>query len=67
MKRRNEYIHALGNFYARTPKAVFAAVAFSYANRLFAKSEGTEVADLLADEWKVLFENGIVPQRPRKP
>jgi len=66
-KRRNEYISALGNFYARTPKAVFAAIAFSYANRLFAKSEGTEVVDCLAEEWRVLHENGIVPQKARKP
>lgn len=58
---------ALGRFYASTPKAVFAALAFSFANRLIAKSEGTEIVDCLAEEWKVLFENGIVPQKPRKP
>lgn len=63
----NEYARALGNFYAATPKAVFAALAFSFANRLFAKSEGTEVVDLLVEEWKALHENGIVRQRARKP
>jgi hypothetical protein len=67
VKRRNEYVNALGKFYARTPKAVFAAIAFSYANRLFAKSEGTEVVDALVDEWKVLHDNEIVSQKPIKP
>lgn len=64
IKLSNEYVKSLGRLYARTPKAVFAAIAFSYANRLFAKSQGTEVTDYLVEEWKVLHENGIIPQKP---
>lgn len=65
MKVKNNYVEALGRMYAATPKAVFAAIAFSFANRLFLKSEGTEVADMLREEWRVLHENGIVPQKPK--
>lgn len=64
MGTRNNYTQALGNFFTVTPKAVFAAVAFSFANRLFAKSEGTEVADIILEEWQTLYANGIVPQKP---
>lgn len=66
MKLRNEYVAALGEFYARTPKAVFAAIALSYATRLFAKTEGTDSIDVLVEEWKTLHENGIIPQNPGK-
>jgi hypothetical protein len=65
MEKRNEYVSELGRFYRHTPKAVFAAIAFSFANRLFAKTIGTEVEDVLRAEWKTLHENGIVPQKPK--
>jgi hypothetical protein len=66
MKIGNEYARALGRMYAKTPKAVFAAIAFSYADRLFAKTSGTESADVLLEEWRILYENGIVTQKPIK-
>ena len=65
-KRSNEYQRAFGRLYARTPKAVFAAVALSYANWA-----GGEEAPTVADavprflhEWQMLYENGIVWQKP---
>lgn len=65
-KTMNEYARALGAVYEDTPKAVFAAVAFSYAARLTGDtSEAAAVREFL-HEWRILHENGIVPQEPRK-
>lgn len=65
LKLSNEYQRAFGKLYAKTPKAVFAAVAYSFANW----ASGTEsrdadenVARFIA-EWHLLYENGIVPQK----
>jgi hypothetical protein len=63
-KISNEYAQALGRFYSSTPKAVFAAIAFSFAERLFAKSATTKNIDCLLEEWKILHENGFIPQKP---
>ena len=58
----NEYSRQFGPLYAKIPKAVFAAVAYSYA------SSGGEDHDhgieRFIAEWKVLHENGIVQQKP---
>jgi hypothetical protein len=69
-KLRNEYADALGPFYDDTPKAVFAALAYSYAACFGTPSEGgdetadpAEVAKRLMREWRILHENGIVPQK----
>jgi hypothetical protein len=66
MKTNNEYAKAFGRLYAKTPKAVFAAVAFSYAS--WASGEeahtGAETVARFVKEWRILHENGIVPQRP---
>jgi hypothetical protein len=64
VKTGNEYADALGPFFADTPKAVFAALAYSYAVRLFETTDPSEIRQLLADEWSALHANGIVPQRP---
>jgi hypothetical protein len=61
-KLTNEYAGFLGNVYDRTPKAVFAALAVSFAMR----SGLTGTASECLDEWRVLHENGIVPQKPLK-
>lgn len=66
MKKTNEYSRAFGRLYAKTPKSVFAAVAFSFANWASgeeAKSAAENVARFIA-EWSLLHENGIVPQAP---
>jgi hypothetical protein len=63
MKTTNEYVMAVGEtLYRDTSKAVFAAIAVS------ALTQGgdaiDEVRERLVEEWWVLFDNGIVPQRP---
>lgn len=72
-KVTNEYARALPD-YASTPKAVFAALALSLAERLAGFTElGQQrseepLADaltILREEWATLHANGIVPQRPK--
>jgi hypothetical protein len=66
VKHSNEYAAAFGKLYAETPKAVFAAVAFSLC---FMSVEETGTDQALAkfmEEWQCLYENGIVPQAPPK-
>lgn len=47
----------------KIPKAVFAAIVVSeYLNRLNIPPE--DLAEAIQAEWKVLYDNGIVPQRP---
>jgi hypothetical protein len=65
LKLHNEYAAAFGCLYAKTPKAVFAAVAFSYAQRLTEDKAGAAVPEFL-NEWRILNESGIVPQAPQK-
>lgn len=67
-KISNEYAQAFGRLYAKTPKAVFAAVAFSFAHWA-AGEESKTVNQTLArflNEWDVLHENNIVRQAPPK-
>lgn len=60
----NAYADELGAMFDQTPKAVFAALAVSF---------GTQGGDFLpeaikrlVDEWQILHDNGIVPQKPPK-
>lgn len=66
MKLGNAYLPNLGTLYADTPKAVFAAIAWSMC---FIDSEEctARANERLLDEWRALYENGIVPQAPPKP
>lgn len=68
VKIGNEYARQFGRLYAKTPKSVFAAVALSYAS--WASGEETQTFDVAVErfleEWKVLNENGIIPQKPAK-
>ena len=57
MKKSNEYAAAFAKLYDVTPKAVFAAIAWSLANRI----GGNEVHTVM-QEWNILHLNGIVPQ-----
>lgn len=78
MKTTNGYALLIGSdLYSRTPKAVFAALAVSFANRLAgigvddASEDGeflgspdaeAEAQRWIVEEWKALKEAGIVPQ-----
>lgn len=68
MKLSNEYAQAFGPLYARIPKSVFAAVAFSFAGW----ASGSEARDTdeqverFMEEWRTLQANGIVPQKARE-
>lgn len=62
-KLGNEYSRALGQLFELTPKAVFAAIAYSYATRITEEQPGAAVAEFL-NEWRVLHQQGIVPQKP---
>lgn len=82
MKTSNEYAALFGRLYDRTPKAVFAAVAYSFAH-LIAADQSFGIKDALRglppvgpwndvvirqflSEWKTLHENEIIPQQPPK-
>ena len=65
MKLRNDHMSELGTLYAATPKAVFAAIAVSYATCGGDYIERARENVLL--EWWFLHENGIIPQRPPCP
>ncbi len=66
IKLSNEYARAIVS-YERIPKAVLAAVAYSYASRLIGDSDSpTMVESAILEEWQVLHDNGIVPQEPPK-
>lgn len=60
MKLSNEYARAFGEWFDKTPKAVFAAIVWSYT------STGGDCPENglanFANEWRILHENGIVPQ-----
>lgn len=74
MKRLNEYATAAGlEVYELIPKAVWAAIAVSSLTRAhdelddaLSTGDTTAIADAIRDEWQVLHQNGIVPQRPAR-
>lgn len=62
VKVGNEYADTLGRLYARTPKAVFAAIAVSFAT---AGGDALDKAELnILREWTALHNAGIVSQKP---
>jgi len=62
MKTRNEYAEVLGAMFDQIPKAVFAAIAVSSVT---GGGDWLEHAQQrIADEWKALYDAGIVPQKP---
>ena len=69
-KRFNEYANAFGSPYCETPKAVFAAIALSFAVQLAGEEQATwdetakQAVALVMREWRCLHANGIVPQAP---
>ncbi len=63
--KTNEYSDALGDLLDRIPKTVFAAIAFSYAS-CGGDDFAAGVTNIIR-EWWILYENGIVPQKPPMP
>jgi hypothetical protein len=62
MKTFNDYAAELGAMYSEIPKAVLAAVAIS---SLTCGGDYLEHAkQRVADEWRALYDAGIVPQKP---
>lgn len=64
-KLRNQYDAELGDLYAKTPKAVLAAIAVSGLTCGGDRIEEARARVLF--EWWALYENRIVPQRPPFP
>jgi hypothetical protein len=64
MKRSNEYAQAFGRLYAETPKAVFAAIAFSLCFIDVEEAGTNKAIGRFREEWRCLYQNGIVPQNP---
>ena len=62
----NEYMDFLGDDFDRMPKAVLAAIAVSLASRLTSDNK-EEAANLIRREWWILYQNGIIKQKPRVP
>ena len=65
MKHSNDYAHAVGvDFFNSIPKSVWAAIAVSFATN---GGDSIDAATrLIAQEWDILYRNGIVPQPPNK-
>lgn len=61
-KKLNEYVGAIPReVFEDTPKAVWAAIAISFANQI----DGDRLdlaAQMIVHEWSLLNQNGIVPQ-----
>lgn len=65
-KKMNGYAEVLAErFYRDTPKAVFAAIAVSTVSN--GGDYLIEAEQRILAEWWVLFDNGIVPQKPNLP
>ncbi len=62
MKKTNYYSNAFGRLYAKTPKAVFAAIAYSYTSS--GGDDPEHALERFLDEWRILHQNGIVHQAP---
>lgn len=63
-KIHNEYAAELGPLFEDMPKAVLAAIAVSMASG--GGSDMDAARAQIADEWRILHRNGIVPQKPSK-
>lgn len=63
--KSNEYQQALGDIFDKAPKAVLAAIATSALT--CGGGELDQARDRALREWWVLYEQGIVPQKPTLP
>jgi hypothetical protein len=64
MKQYNSYAAVLGPLFDEIPKAVLAAIAVSALTKGGDELEMARVR--VADEWRILNESGIVPQKISK-
>ena len=62
VKKLNNYVTAIDGIYANTPKAVLAAIAVSLAT--CGGEHIDEAENQLLKEWRILHDNGIIPQSP---
>ena len=62
-KSDNDYARQIVDIDA--PKTVFMAIALSLALRL-TDEDFEKAARLVWDEWVILEQNGVVPQKPRR-
>ena len=69
-KKGNGYADAIVD-YDKIPKAVLAAMLVSRCSvggEMLQTDEGErEMNDIIAWEWRTLYQNGIVPQAPPRP
>lgn len=64
IKEGNNYQKLLSaEFYEKCPKSVLAAIAVSFIIN-HQGSDNDNVEEIILHEWKVLNQNGIVPQKP---
>lgn len=63
----NRYEGWVSDIYDSTPKAVFAAIAVSFAVMHSGDEDFAKAQDEVLREWWTLYDNGIIPQKPRKP
>lgn len=61
----NEYANACEGF-DKTPKTVYAAIAYSLALRMTGSESHEEAIEIMRGEWDDLYHGGIVPQKPIK-
>jgi len=67
-KISNEYADILKTY---PPKAVIAGITVSLLMRVgevggLATEEQDEINKMFMEEWRILYENGIIPQKPKK-
>jgi hypothetical protein len=62
-KTLTEYVEVIPReVFENTPKAVWAAIAISFAVNLGGEGDFSEAAQAVVREWSALHQNGIVPQ-----
>jgi hypothetical protein len=62
-KLSNEYVQSIpSEIFENTPKAVWAAIAVSFAVNLASEGDFNQAAGVIMQEWIALKENGIIPQ-----
>lgn len=64
IKKTNEYSRQFGPLYGKVPKAVFAAVVYSFVSS--GGDDQTHAIQRFIQEWRILHENGILTQKPPK-
>jgi hypothetical protein len=63
-KKDNEYAREVCDIDA--PKTVWMAIALSFALRLNGGQDFNQAAGQCFEEWEALYQNRIVPQKPRR-